>query len=102
MENRAEVRQSTSSQQDTVASALEVGTQSQQDSTIASDVGAQTQHDTVAAVSDEPTDPSLQVDRPVRLRKHNSPTTTPYIGPCRRKKSKTEAAHKFRPADPVH
>ncbi|KAK1564946.1 hypothetical protein Q3G72_015345 [Acer saccharum] len=47
-------------------------------------------------------DPRLQVCRPVREHKRSSQTITPYTDPCRRKKSKTEAAHKFCPADPVH
>ncbi|KAK0575659.1 hypothetical protein LWI29_004678 [Acer saccharum] len=38
----------------------------------------------------------------VRERKRNAQTITPYTDLCRRKKSKTEAAHKFRPADPIH
>ncbi|KAK0570521.1 hypothetical protein LWI29_002637 [Acer saccharum] len=87
-------------EQDT-ADSSSIGAQSQQDSAAASDVGPQTQHDTVAAALVVPVNPSLQVERPVWLRKCSSQTTTFYTDPCRRKKSKTEA-NKFCLADPVH
>ncbi|KAK0577009.1 hypothetical protein LWI29_026537 [Acer saccharum] len=100
-EDTAALPRMDASQQDTTA-ASDVSAQSQQDTTTASDIGAQTQHDIVAAVSDEPANPSLQVDRLVRLRKHSSQTATPYIDPCRQKKSMTEEALKFYHTDPVH